>query len=112
MSSNNINLTDYILERVYGKGDSYTRSEIQEMVANHISNFEFVEIVLELPTENIKSNKLYLLINTLSIKNNRFDFYLYVNNKWERLDGLEFNIEDYPTSEEVDTLLLDKESLL
>ena len=67
-----------------------------------------MEIVLELPTENIKSNKLYLLINTLSIKNNRFDFYLYVNNKWERLDGLEFNIEDYPTSEEVDTLLLDK----
>ena len=44
------------------------------------------ETVTELPTENINSNKIYILLNTTSTDdNNIHEEYMYVNNVWEKV---------------------------
>lgn len=101
-----INLTDYILARAWGKGESYNKSEITallEFVRNQ--EFELLEVVSELPTSNIRANKLYLVYNSDDITGNLFDVFIYVNGEWEQLDSLSFNLSDYYTSNQLDNLL-------
>ena len=109
---NKINLTDFILQRVYGKNESYTQSEINhllEIIRNQ--GVDIFEIVPSLPTSNISPHKLYLVYNNGGSGGNLFDVYLYINDKWEQLDGLSFNISDYYTSGQLDNLLSDKVNL-
>ena len=51
-----ISLTDYILERVYGK------NEMDTQISELINNFDLFEVVNELPEQNIKE-KIYLTPN-------------------------------------------------
>ncbi len=103
----NINLNDYIDQRHYQKLETYTQTEVDEA----ISNIQFVQVVNRLPTSDIKTNKIYLVLNNAGLPDNaynKYDLYIRVNNKWEQLDSLEFNIEDYYTSNEIDGLLTGK----
>lgn len=90
---------------VYSKTETYTRSEITTIISNEVSNLDLFEVVTSLPTTDIKPNRLYLLVNDKSISENQYDIYLYVNNEWERLDSLEFNINNYYNKTEIDTLM-------
>ena len=99
-----INLNDYVDRKHYNKTETYN----QEEVVNAIDNFILISIVDELPTENIKTNKLYLVLNQVDISENRYDLYVYANDGWEKLDSLEFNIEDYYNSSQTDFLLSQK----
>ena len=93
---------------VYAKNETYTRSEIVTLISDAVSDLDLFEVVTELPTSDIKDNRLYLLINGESIESNNYDIYLYVNNDWEQLDGLEFDIGNFYNKTEMDTLLADK----
>ena len=109
MSKNNINLTDYILERAWGKTEAYNKDEITSLL-NIIqeSGTEILSIVTQLPTENIKTNHLYLLYNNEGREGNLFDVYVYVDEKWEQLDSLtklDIDFSQYYTSNELDNLL-------
>lgn len=112
MSKDNISLTDYILERAWGKSDSYNKQEITALLDIIRNNgVEIISIVNELPTENIKTNHLYLLYNTGDVQGNLFDVYVYVNGKWEQIDNwssLDFDLSDYYTINELDNLLRSK----
>ena len=104
---NSINLKDFIENISYNKNQTYTRVE----VLDEISKFELLTIVNTLPTENIKTNKIYLVLNNKPTGNesvNRYDLYVYVNNKWEQIDSLELNIDDYYTKLNIDNLLNSK----
>ena len=64
-------------------------------ISNAVSNLEMIEIVSTLPTSNIKTNKMYLKANSVNGTNNKYDVYIRVNNTWEKIDSLDFNISDY-----------------
>ena len=102
----NINLTDYILARAWGKGETYNKTEISallDMLRNQ--ELDLFEIVTELPTTNIKTNKLYLRYNNGDNNGNLFDVFIYINGKWEQLDSWDINLSDYYTSTQLDNLL-------
>ena len=91
-----LNLTDLF----YKKSETRTRQEITDEIARAIFNLElfvFAESYNQLPTgANIRPNKVYIVPNSGSnIQHNRFDFYMYYNNQWERVDAPDFDIEDY-----------------
>ena len=93
---------------VYTKSETYTQAEITTAIGNAVGNLTLFEIVTELPTTNIKNNRLYLVANNKSIESNTYDIYLRVNNTWEQLDSLEFDIANYYNKTETDTLLSGK----
>ena len=90
---------------VYTKSETYTQSEITTAISNAVSNLQLFEVVSSLPASNIKTNRLYLMVNGETIANNSYDIYLRVNNSWEQLDSLEFDISNFYNKTEIDTLL-------
>lgn len=93
----------------YLKSETFTRAEIRQAISEAIANIVNIEVVTSLPSFDIDTNKLYCVRNTDNQKQvNRFDVYIYVQNKWEQIDSLEFNIDDYPTKTELTALLLGK----
>ena len=103
-----INLTEYILERALSKTDANIRFSDMDAIIEALKNQEIFEIVESLPTEDIKVNKLYLVYNPESNEGNLFDVFLYVNDEWEQLDSLSFNIQDYYTKSQITDLLSSK----
>lgn len=104
-----INLQDYIEDISYTKQETWTQTEIVTEILYEISKLRLVEVVAELPTEpDILNNRLYLLLNNIAGEENLYDIYLYVNNHWEKLDSLEFNLNDYYTKSETNLLLAGK----
>jgi len=96
--SNSINLKEFIERISYNKSQTYTKEEVLQELAK----IQLLSIVDTLPTENIPSNKIFLVLNNEEIEGNKYDLFVYVNNKWEQIDSLEFNIEDYPTKNELE----------
>lgn len=90
---------------VYSKSETYTQSEITTLISNAVAELQLFEVVESLPTTNIKNNRLYLIVNGETIANNSYDIYLRVNDSWESLDALEFDISNFYNKTEVDTLL-------
>ena len=65
---------------------------------------QIVLVVDALPTENIKSNKIYLVKNTASEDTeNIYTEYVYINNKWEELGKYkpEVDLSEYVKSSEI-----------
>lgn len=73
------------------------------------------KIVDSLPTENIDTNKIYLVVDANDIEGNLYDEFIYANNKWEKLGSYRASIEltdyiktsDILTESEVEALLTD-----
>lgn len=107
--STSINLKEYIESLSYTKQETWTQTEITTEILEEISKITLFEVVSELPTTNIRLNRLYLKLNELAQTENLYDIYLYVNNRWEKLDSLELKIGDYYKATEVDALLAEKE---
>lgn len=103
-----INLTEYILERALSKTDANIRFSNIDTIIETLKNQELFIIVESLPTEDIKVNKLYLVYNTELDEGNVFDVFLYVDDDWEQLDSLSFDIQDYYTKSQVSNLLTSK----
>ena len=106
-----VNLQDYIENISYKKTETWTQSEIVTEILYELSKLRLVEVVAELPnpeSDTILENRLYLLLNNIAGEENLYDIYLYVNNHWEKLDSLEFNLNDYYTKSETNLLLAGK----
>lgn len=99
-----ISLDEYIRKRAYYKNETYTQTE----VIDAINNLVLVQTVTELPTENIRDNQLYLVLNDANLPDeemNMYDLFIHANNRWEQIDSLEFKISNYPTKPELTYLL-------
>lgn len=84
-----------------------TLDNLTDIITDTVSNIEIIEIVSELPTNDIKTNKLYLVPNHNGTNlENKFDFYIRVGEDWEQLDGLSFNIGNYITKTEANNTYL------
>ena len=90
---------------VYSKAETMSASDIRQAIADGVGNIDIFEVVSELPTSNIKGNKFYLTPNNENINKNIYDINIYVDNNWETIDSLEFDISNYPTTSEVTILL-------
>lgn len=106
-----INLQEYIEDISYKKSETWTQTEIIAKILYELSKLRLVEVVAELPTADsgtILENRLYLVLNNIAGEENLYDIYLYVNNRWEKLDSLEFNLNDYYSKSETNLLLAGK----
>ena len=90
---------------VYLKTETLNTDEITQAILDGVSNVELFELKTTLPTTNIKGNKFYLIPNNENINSNVYDIYIYVNNNWEQIDSLEFDITDYSTTNEISGML-------
>lgn len=73
---------DSILTSVSNKQDKLTAGAGIDITKNVISvslNFELYEIVSELPTDNIATNKIYLLASKLTGDSNIYTEYIYMS---------------------------------
>lgn len=96
----------------YLKSETFSKVETRQLIAEALSKIEFIKVVTELPIFDIETGKLYFVPNTenKNIKN-KFDVYTYIDDRWEHLEALEFNISDYPTISEVNTWLSEKANI-
>ena len=51
------------------------------------------EIVAELPTTDIKEDTIYLVPNTDPETQNNYDEYVYINGQWEKLGGVQVEVD-------------------
>ena len=96
------------LVNYYTKSQTYTKAETNALVSA-IPKFS-LEVVDELPTEDISLTTIYLLRNDTSEPGNIFTEYIYIDDEWEVLGSQSVDLSDYYTCEEVDYLIPKKVS--
>lgn len=64
-----------------------------------------IEIVEELPLEDIDEHTIYLLPKEDETENDIYDEYMYVQGAWERIGSTRIDLSNYYTKDEVDALL-------
>ena len=69
---------------------------------NEVTSFT-IEIVDELPTENIKQMTIYFIRNDYDNESDYYDEYMYINNKWEIIGSTFVNLAPYLLREEFES---------
>lgn len=64
-----------------------------------------IQVVDELPTQDISTTTIYLVPNDASEVDNIYDEYIYVNNAWELIGSTAIDLTDYYTKTEVDGMI-------
>lgn len=83
----------FVTNTVNNLTNYYLKSEINDMLSNlHTLD---VQVVQQLPTENISTTTIYLLPHTPATENNYYDEYIYVNNKWELIGNTQVDFSGY-----------------
>ena len=95
------------LTNYYTKTQTYTKSEIDSIIAN----FWWFEVVATLPTQDIKTNVIYLKwpIGTWA---DRYEEWIYYSNTWTKIWETSVDLSPYYTAAQVDTLLGNKQNTL
>ena len=91
--------------RVYTPTGSYnpaTKKYVDDTVASAMSAAIKREIVQQLPTENIKTDTIYMVPKSEPGTQNVYDEYMYINNAWEKIGDTEIDLSDYATKEYVE----------
>lgn len=90
------NLTNYYL-----KSETYTKAEVNAL----ITGFGF-EVVATLPTENIKTNVIYLVPKQSPVTNNIKDEYIYITGTgWELIGSTSMDLSNYVTTAQLNQTL-------
>ena len=85
--------------------DYYTEVDKQELINEILSqvNQFSVEVVSELPTEEIKETTIYFVPKENSKQKDVYDEYIYINNDWEHIGTTEIDLSNYYNKVEVDS---------
>lgn len=95
------NLTNY-----YKKSETYTQSEIDALVAS-VASLN-IEVVNELPVDNISTTTIYLVPSTNPQTQNTKDEYVNTNGTslgWEKIGTTDIDLSDYVTTSQLNTAL-------
>lgn len=95
-------------------GDYYTKSEVVSHINSAVSNVEIFEFVTVLPTENIRSNKIYVVPGNnaeIDDENVCVEYIWHEESEvWEQIGRIKIdnsiNIDDYYTKDEIDGKLV------
>lgn len=95
--------TDFVLDTdlAAALADYYTKSQVDALL-QIIPRFT-IEVVEQLPTEDISLTTLYLVPSQDPLQSNAYDEFIYVNNTWEQVGTTAVDMSDYYTKEEVDS---------
>lgn len=97
-------LTDEQIQTIMTQvADRYTKAETNELVSK-IPKFA-IEVVAELPTENISTTTVYLKTGSKSDPDNIYDEYIYIKSKWELLGSQTIDLSGYVTTDALTTAL-------
>ena len=69
-----------------------------------LSSLNF-EIVRSLPTENISTTTIYLVLKSTDNDINFYNEYIYIADRWEIIGTTEVDLSNYPTFEEMETAI-------
>ena len=102
----------YTKDEVYNKNESYAKTEVYnknevDSLFSNVDLFIIVEDVTELTSSQIKQNRIYIQYKTTDTSdglNSTFDLYIYNDGDWRQLDSLTFNINEYYTKTESNSL--------
>lgn len=61
-----------------------------------------IDVVTELPTENISLSTIYCVSSEEPKENNLYDEYIYVNNAWEQIGSTAIDLSNYYNKTEID----------
>lgn len=70
-----------------------TKKYVDDIVST-ISTLSF-QVVATLPTEDIKTNVIYLVPSTTSSGQNIYDEYIYINSAWEKIGSTSVDLSNY-----------------
>lgn len=84
----------------YLKGEVYTKSEVDQLVAD-MGSFDVV-IVSTLP-ETPREKTFYFVPKNPAEENDIYIEYIYINNKWEKIGTTAINLADYAKKTEIPT---------
>lgn len=87
------------------KGIDYcTEEEKQELINEILSqvNQFSVEVVSELPIEEIRDTTIYFVPRENGKQRDVYDEYIYINNDWEHIGTTEIDLSNYYNKEEID----------
>lgn len=98
-----INLIEAHLLNYYTKSETYTKTEVNNLVST-IPEFS-IEVVQTLPTTDISPTTIYLTPSTNPKTQNTYDEFIYINNTWEQIGSTTADFTNYYTKSETDTLL-------
>ncbi len=96
------------LKNYYTKSETYTQSEINNLVSS-IPKFA-IAVVEQLPTQDISTTTIYLVPSNSEV-GDLYKEYIYVNNAWELLGIQKADLTNYYNKSETDTLLNAKVSI-
>ena len=80
----------------------YTKAEVDNMISV-IPKFA-IKPVNELPTEDISTTTVYLVLNNSGETSNLYDEYIYTT-QWEKLGTQTVDLSDYPTTSEMNAAI-------
>lgn len=85
----------------YIKNNYYTKTAIDDLISGMTGGLS-LQIVETLPTENIDTNTIYLLLKVKAFLNDYYDEYMFIDGKWEVIGSTRLDMSDYYTKAEVD----------
>ena len=98
--STRINKSVNDLTNYYNKTNSYSKTEVDNMISA-IPKFD-IEVVNSLPSSNISETTIYLL-NTGNESGNVYTEYIYANNNWEKLGTQTLDLSGYALKSDITT---------
>lgn len=95
--------TDYFTEADKAEllGDYYTKTAVNELLAGLTAGIN-LQIVETLPTENIDTNTIYLVLKTEAFLNDYYNEYMYINSRWELIGNTQVDLTNVYTKAEID----------
>ena len=89
--------------------ETYSDTEIDAKIAA-ISSLSF-EVVQTKPTQNIKTNVIYLIPKSESETGNIYEEWIYINNSWELIGTTNIDLSNYVTDADLSAALTNKETI-
>ena len=90
------------LVNYYVKGDTYTKTEVNNLVSA-IPKFS-IQVVQSLPSSNISTTTIYLTPSG-GAAGNVYNEFIYVNNAWEQIGSTAVDLSDYYDKATVNTMV-------
>lgn len=81
--------------------DYYTKTDVNDLISNLTGGLS-LQIIETLPTENIDTNTIYLMLKEEAFLNDYYDEYIYINSGWELIGNTRVDLTNVYTKEEID----------
>lgn len=88
-------------ELKYVKDNYYNKTAVNDLISGLTAGINLT-IVETLPTENIDTNTIYLVLKTEAYLNDYYDEYMYINERWELIGNTRVDLTNVYTREEID----------